>query len=166
MILAVCAMADLAGEVERRRPAAIVSLLGPTQPLPPVLLEAPRLVLRFNDIAEPREDLTLPDPEMVARLLAFAAEAAPTETILLHCWMGISRSPAAAFILACARDASRPEAQIAMALRRAAPSATPNPLLVRLADERLERGGRMSAAIAGIGRGGEATVGTPFELEA
>lgn len=166
MKLVVCALADLAGEALRRRPAAVISLLGPGQPIPPVPFDPPRLVLRFNDVAAPRDGLIPPDQQTVARLLAFAAEAPAAATLLLHCWMGVSRSPAAAFILACARNPTTPEAQIAQALRQAAPSATPNPLLVRLADDHMARGGRMSAAISLIGRGCETSVGKPFEFEA
>jgi len=162
--LIVCAMADLADQAERRRPSGIVSLLNPDQSAPELPINVPWLVLRFNDIAVPAEGLVSPDLDTVARLLTFAAAFPPGTSLLLHCWMGISRSPAAAFILACARNPSRPEEALARALRLAAPSATPNPFLVRLADDRLGRDGRMSAAIARIGRGSEAAVGKPFVL--
>ena len=96
--------------------------------------------------------------------MAFA-ETFPADAVLfMHCWMGISRSPAAAFVLACACRPAASEDDLARTLRLAAPSATPNPLLVSLADAHLGRGGRMSAAIARIGRGREASVGLPFEL--
>lgn len=38
-------------------------------------------------------------------------------------------------------------------------AATPNPLMVRLADEALGRSGRMARAVAGIGRGADAFEG-------
>ncbi len=165
MKLVVCALADLERELGRSRPAGVISLLSPDQPAPDTPGDAARLVLRFNDITEPAAGLTPPDADMVARLLAFGASFEPYETLLLHCWMGISRSPAAAFILACAQDPATPEARIAATLRQAAPSATPNALLVRLADDQLGRRGRMSATILAIGRGREAPAGDPFELE-
>ena len=165
MTLIVCAMADLVDQAEHYRPAGVVSLLNPDQTIPELLINVPRLVLRFNDIAEPTAGLVSPDLDTVARLLDFAAAFPPEASLLLHCWMGISRSPAAAFILACVRNPSRPEEELAHALRLAAPSATPNSLLVSLADDRLGRSGRMSAAIARIGRGSEASVGEPFALE-
>jgi predicted protein tyrosine phosphatase len=161
-----CALADLEAVARRRRPSGVVSLLGPDQPEPSLALEAPRLVLRFNDIDAPRAGLTAPSADTVGRLLAFAAGFDADAAILLHCWMGVSRAPAACFILACAQNPARPEAMIAHALRQAAPSATPNPLLVRLADQQMARRGRMSAAIALIGRGRQAASGRPFELEA
>lgn len=163
MRLAVCALADLEAEAERRRPAGVVSLLGPGQPLPPLAGDAERLVLRFNDIAEPRPGLVPPDRRMVGELLDFGA-AAGDGPLLLHCWMGISRSPAAAFVLACALAEPGAEAGLARALRRASPTATPNRLFVALADEFLRRDGRMARAVEAIGRGCEAAA-RPFELD-
>jgi predicted protein tyrosine phosphatase len=163
--LAVCALADLDAEVERLSPAGVVSLLGPGQPAPEVRTDAARLLLWFNDIGGPTPGFVAPTREMVADLLAFA-DALPTAGVLLiHCWMGISRSPAAAYILACAQAPERSEDWIAQVLRKAAPSATPNPLLVALADEALGREGRMRAAVARIGRGCDAATGLPFELD-
>ena len=83
--------------------------------------------------------------------------------LLIHCWAGISRSCAAAYILACDRNPGH-EQEIAVDLRRRAPFATPNRLMVQLADDMLVRGGRMVDAIDAIGRGAEATWGEPFRL--
>ena len=52
--------------------------------------------------------------------------------------------------------------QAALALRAASPTATPNPRIVALADQKLGREGRMIAAIAAIGRGADCYEGTPF----
>lgn len=165
MRLAVCPLADLDAEVERLSPAGVISLLGPGQPAPAVRAEAARLALWFNDIGAPTPGLIAPSREMVADLLAFADVVPPGGVLLIHCWLGISRSPAAVYILACARAPERSEASIALALREAAPSATPNPLLVALADEAFGREGRMRAAVARIGRGCDAATGLPFELD-
>lgn len=165
MKLVVCALADLDREIGRHRPAGVVSLLSPDQIAPRISGAWPRLVLRFNDIAGPVEGLIQPSAQTVADLLAFAGSFSRDATLLLHCWMGISRSPAAGFILACAQDPARSELAIAAALRQAAPSATPNPLLVRLADDRLGRNGRMNAAILSIGRGCEASSGETLVFE-
>jgi predicted protein tyrosine phosphatase len=165
MRLVVCALHDLAETARRHSPDGVVSLLSAHQPAPEAVGHAARLVLRFHDIAAPRDGLTAPNAGMVARLLEFAAERRAGETLLLHCWMGISRSPAAAFILACAAAPATPEEEIARALRRASPTATPNPLLVSLADRHLGRRGRMVEAVSLIGRGCESARGVPFELD-
>ena len=59
--------------------------------------------------------------------------------MLIHCFAGVSRSTAAAFIAACALAPNRDEATIARALRAASPTATPNARLVALADAALGR---------------------------
>ncbi|PZQ65414.1 MAG: protein tyrosine phosphatase [Phenylobacterium zucineum] len=126
---------------------------------PPV--EAGRaLELRFNDIAEPRPGLVAPDAQIVARILAFGA--AP-RTLAIHCYAGVSRSTAAAYALACQHAGPGSEERLALDLRRLSPAATPNSLMVALADDALNRAGRMSAAIAAIGRGAEAFEGPLFE---
>lgn len=163
MKLAVCALADLDRALAEHRPDGVTTLRSPTQDLPEV--DAPRLALRFHDIAEPAEGLVAVSADQVAELLAFGAGFGPGATLLVHCWMGISRSPAAAFALACAAAPARDEAGIAQALRLASPSATPNPRLIALADDLLGRDGRMRQAIAAIGRGAEASSGAPFVLD-
>jgi predicted protein tyrosine phosphatase len=77
----------------------------------------------------------------------------------------VSRSTASAFIAACALNPKRDEHEIAQALRAASPTATPNARFVALADDRLQRNGRMSAAIQSIGRGADCFEAEPFTLE-
>ena len=84
---------------------------------------------------------------------------------MFHCWAGISRSTAAAYIAACALAPDRDEAALALVAAGGLPSATPNARLVALADDLLGRQGRMVDAIRAIGRGCEAMEGTPFMLQ-
>jgi predicted protein tyrosine phosphatase len=159
--LVVCPLSGLAAQMARHRPSHVVSLLSPSAE-PPSLPGVEHLCLTFHDIAEPRADLVAPSAAMVAELLAFAARWNHERPLLLHCYAGVSRSTAAAFILACALQADLDEAELAGALRMLSPSATPNPLLIALADEALGRQGRMSGAIRAIGRGTEAFEGECF----
>ncbi|MFZ3337905.1 MAG: protein tyrosine phosphatase, partial [Xanthobacteraceae bacterium] len=85
--------------------------------------------------------------------------------IVIHCYAGISRSTASAFVSVCALNPARDENSIAQALRRASPTATPNIRIVSLADKLLDRDGRMIAAIETIGRGALAAEATPFRLD-
>lgn len=124
-----------------------------------------RLDLRFNDIAAPRQGLVAPSAEHVAALLAFAEGWTGARPMLIHCWAGVSRSTAAAYAIACARTAPGCEAAWAARLRRAAPSATPNPLIVAHADRLLNRDGAMVRAVQVIGRGADTDWGDPFELD-
>ena len=87
------------------------------------------------------------------------------DPLVIHCHAGVSRSTAAAFIIACALAPSRPENEIADTIRRASHTATPNRRMVAIADAMLKRDGRMVAAIERIGRGSECYEGVPFVLE-
>jgi predicted protein tyrosine phosphatase len=84
--------------------------------------------------------------------------------MVIHCYAGISRSTAAAFVALCVARPDRDEREIAARLREAASFATPNARLIELADQLLGRDGRMIAAIAEIGRGELAIQGMPFAL--
>jgi len=121
------------------------------------------LRLAFHDIIEPVPGLTPPDRDMMQAVLDFGRNTLHQRTLLIHCWAGISRSSAAAFAIACDRNPGF-ERDIAVELRRRSPSATPNQLMVRLADDLLQRCGRMVDAIDGIGRGAEAREGEPYAL--
>jgi predicted protein tyrosine phosphatase len=122
-----------------------------------------RLQLSFHDIAEVRPDLIAPSRDMIAAILDFGRHRTPATPLLIHCWAGISRSSAAAYLLACDGNPGR-EAAIAGELRRRAPFATPNRLMVALADDLLQRHGCMVEAIVRIGRGAEAFEGAPYQL--
>lgn len=122
------------------------------------------LFLGMSDIVSPIDGHILPGEAHVASLLRFVRDWDRAAPMVIHCWAGISRSTAAAYIAACALAPARREDEIALALRTASPSATPNARLVALADAALGRAGRMSAAIEGIGRGADAFEGAPFQL--
>lgn len=111
------------------------------------------LTLAFHDIAEARDGLRAPERPDVAAILAFARSWDGRRPFLVHCTMGISRSTAAALIVACDRRPEAAEIDVARRLRAAAPCATPNPRMIALADEALGRSGRLVAAVAAIGRG-------------
>lgn len=153
---------------EAHAPSHLVSWLSPpaTVPeLPAALAPTHRLHLSSHDVAETLEGYDPPAAAHVARLLEFAAGWSGERPLLVHCWAGVSRSTAAAFAIACLKRPDVAEQALAWRLRRLSPSATPNPLIVRLADDLLGRGGRMSQAVAAIGRGREAVLGTPFSLD-
>jgi len=133
---------------------------------PPSIGRNRHLRLSMNDISEPRDGLVVPHQDHVAELIQFARDWDQQAPLLIHCWAGISRSTAAAFITLCALNPEADEHSLARALRRASPTAYPNRRLVALADEVLSRQGRMSAAVEGIGRGQLAEQGQVFSLPA
>ena len=126
---------------------------------------ANHLKLTCNDIARPTPGLIAPDTGHIEQLIGFARRWNRQGPLVVHCWAGISRSTAAAFITLCTLNPRAPEDAIAQALRRASPTATPNRLLIALADEHLQREGRMVRAVEAIGEGEPmAGEGKPFRL--
>jgi predicted protein tyrosine phosphatase len=97
-------------------------------------------------------------------LVTFAKRWDRAQPLVVHCFAGISRSTAAAFISACALAPERDEEEIALRIRKASPTASPNPRLVALADSYLGRQGRMVRAVERIGTGLPAYEAEPFEL--
>lgn len=124
------------------------------------------LRLAMNDICEPQPGLVPPCEGHVSDLIKFALAWDRQAPLLIHCWAGISRSTAAAFITLCALNPEASEREAARTLRRASPTAYPNRLLVALADEALSRDGRMMTAIEEIGRGKVAEEAEVFALPA
>ena len=146
------------------RPSHMVGLASPGAEIAGTVEGLERLQLTFHDIAEPQPGLQPVTENDLDRLLALARNWPRTAPLLIQCWAGVSRSPAAAYAIACMLGRSGEEQAIAQRLRVAAPFATPNRRLVALADDALERQGRMIAAISGIGRGTEVSMGTTFRF--
>lgn len=167
MRLFVCPRSQF-GDALALRPSHVLSLLSPEMDAPPCLTVPPpdRLVLRFNDIVRPMDGLVPPDRSIVQALIDFGRSWPRQAPLLIHCWAGISRSTAAAYIIACEHAAMGQERIRAQALRRASPQASPNALMVAIADEIMGRSGNMIRAIGEIGRGAEASDGALFSLEA
>jgi len=123
------------------------------------------LVLAVDDIAMPMEGYTVPAQEHVERLIDFVGKWDRAAPMVVHCYAGISRSTAGAFVAACALNPQRDEMQIAWDIRSASRTAQPNARIVTIADHLLKRDGRMVRAIETIGPGELATQGHPFRLD-
>jgi predicted protein tyrosine phosphatase len=162
----VCSLSRLAETVERSGARHVVTLINEGTPVerPAVVTLDNHLRIGINDIVEAADGLVLAGSPHVETLLGFVQRWDRTTPLVIHCYAGISRSTAAAFVTACAIAPHRDERAVAEALRRASPTATPNARLVRLADDHLRREGRMVRAIEGIGRGAFAAEGEPFVL--
>lgn len=166
-MLYVCSLSRLQETTEETGARSLVTLISGGTPVerPESIRQENHLFLSFNDIVEPMEGLTPPAAEHVDELIAFGRNWDRAAPMIVHCWAGISRSTAGAYIIACARDPDADEEQLAARLRIASASATPNARLVAFADEILGRDGRMVRAIRGIGRGANAYEGVPFMLD-
>ena len=133
---------------------------------PELIAPGRHLRLVMNDISEPQAGLVPPNDSHVRELIDFVVAWDRRAPLLIHCWAGISRSTAAAFITLCALNPGTGERHIAQTLRAASPTATPNRRLVLLADGLLKRDGRMTKAVEEIGRGETTMEGTLFQLPA
>jgi predicted protein tyrosine phosphatase len=165
--LHVCPLTHVSTIVAKTGARSLVTLLSPgTQVERPSNVTPERhLHLAISDIVEPTPGQVLADATHLEELIGFVRAWDRAEPMVIHCFAGVSRSTAAAFVAACALKPDRDEFAIARALRAASPTATPNLRLVALADDALGRRGRMSQAIAAIGRGETCFEGPPFAMD-
>jgi predicted protein tyrosine phosphatase len=145
----------------------MVTLLSPGTDIvrPSAIAPERHLNIAVSDIVDASPGQVLPDTTHIDAFLEFVRDWDRKAPMLIHCFAGVSRSTASAYIAACTLSPHRDEDEIAQALRAASPTATPNARFVALADARLNRSGRMSQAIASIGRGEMCIEGHPFALE-
>jgi predicted protein tyrosine phosphatase len=162
----VCSLARLHATVDETGARHIVTLLRLTDRMqrPSHIAPENHLVLPVDDIAMPMEGYTVPAVEHVERLIDFVGGWDRAAPMVVHCFAGISRSTAGAYVAACALNPQRDELQIAQAIRRASRTAQPNARIVSIADRLLKRNGRMMRAIEAIGPAHAATEGDPFRL--
>jgi predicted protein tyrosine phosphatase len=166
----VCPLSQLDITLQRSGARHVISLLGRETVIPELasLQSTTRIRLDFNDISQPREGYVEPSHHHVEQLIDFARqwhkEGTARHPLLVHCWMGVSRSTAAALIIAAALVPQEDENDLAQDLRAYSPTATPNARMIALADDCLRRQGRLVEAVKSIGRGTEAFEGAPFKL--
>ena len=163
----VCSLARLHKTVEDTGARHVVTLLKDIDLVrrPHVVIPDNHLILGVDDIIEPLDGYVAPADEHLTRLIEFVRGWDRAKPLVVHCYAGISRSTAGAFVTVCALNPQRSELTIAQALRHASATATPNLRIVSLADRMLGRQGRMTAAIETIGRGTVAVEGDPFRLD-
>jgi predicted protein tyrosine phosphatase len=143
----------------------MISLLAKDQSFHrPAVIGADRhLLLGVNDISFGGNDgLVAPQEDHVMQIIGFARQWDRAAPLLVHCWMGVSRSPAAAVIAALAVEPDQDEMELARRLRGASAYVTPNTRLIEIGDHLLSRNGRLVAAIKAIGRGADADGNAPF----
>ena len=163
----VCSLARLHDTVAETRASHMVTLLRLIDRVqrPTSIVEANHLILGMDDIMTPMDGYTHPAEEHVHDLIRFVQGWDRRAALVMHCYAGISRSTAGAFITACALNPGRDEAAIVHAIRKSSATAAPNLMLVSHADRILGRQGRMVAAVETLGPGRPAQEGEPFRLD-
>jgi len=154
--------------IAERGVSHLVSLLSPDEMIstPQAIRPENHLQIGVNDITQPGEDLVHPTETHVTALLDFVEGWDKSAPMLIHCWAGISRSTASAFITLCMLNPEHPEDYLAQLIRREGPTSMPNRLIVAHGDELLGRGGRMVDALDTMGPAQSAWEGRPFTLPA
>jgi len=163
----VCSLADLHATVATTGARHVLTVMGKVGVVerPPSVIEANHLRISMDDITEPADGFVAPCADHIVRVLDFVRGWDRAAPMVIHCFAGISRSTASAFLAACALNPHRDELTIARAIRTASPSAYPNRRIVALADEALARQGRMLAALDAIGPGDLSVMSQPFRID-
>ncbi len=163
----VCSLArlhDTVGETGARHVVTLMKDIAQVR-RPSSIAENNHLLLDMDDITMPIDGYVHPSEEHVEKLISFVTGWNRQAPLVVHCFAGISRSTAGAFISACALNPDRDERAIARLIRQASPTAQPNARLVSLADSLLGRNGRMIGAIDEIGPAVPATEAMPFRID-
>ncbi len=164
-VIIVSPLSRIAEMAVRHRCREMVSLLSKEQTFHrPAVIDASRhLLLGMNDINfAGNAALVAPGEDHVQEIIGFARQWDRSAPLLVHCWMGVSRSPAAAAIAALAVEPDQDDMALALRLRAASAYVTPNSRLIEIGDSMLARNGRLVAAIKAIGRGADADGNAPF----
>jgi predicted protein tyrosine phosphatase len=166
MSIWICSLAAAPQLVRQLRPSRVVSLLSPYDTFPTFEGFSSDLHLQvpIHDIVDDVGDWRAPDLSDAESVIKFVHPWDRAAPMLIHCWAGISRSTASAFITACVHNPDADEHEIAEAIRAASPTASPNRRLVAHADALLGRNGRMNHAVDSIGRGSAAMEAQAFSI--
>jgi predicted protein tyrosine phosphatase len=161
----VCALRDVSRTAATIGAGHLVSAIeAPAFPLTPKGIPRDRhLKLDVDDITQTKPAKILASERHVLKLLDFVADWDQNSPLLIHCFAGLSRSTACAYIALCALHPKVDEVRIAKAMRRLSTKATPNPRFIALADDILGRNGRMISAI-GERRTGFHKIARPFGI--
>lgn len=167
--IVVAPLGKIAELAVRHRCREMLSLVAPKQGFhrPAVIDAARHLVLGVNDIDfAGTGNLVAPSDQHVSAIVDFARSWDRQAPLLVHCMMGVSRSPAAALIAALAVAPDQDDHVLVQRLRQASVQATPNARLIEIGDHVLSRQGRLVAAVKAIGRGADYVGDSPFAFSA
>ena len=163
----VCSLAALPETVRLTGASHVLTVMANVDQVqrPVSVLPANHLKVAMDDITEEIDGFVAPSEAHIERVLSFVRGWDRSAPLVVHCYAGISRSTASAFVAACALNPHREEIEIATKIRAASPIAAPNRRIVSLADKVLGRDGRMLRALDEMGPGAVMAEGRPFRVE-
>ena len=163
----VCSLAALPDTVKATGASHVLTVMANVAQVqrPASVLEANHLRVQMDDITEHMDGFLAPSDAHIEQVLNFVRGWDRSAPLVVHCYAGISRSTASAFAAVCLLNPHRDEASIAREIRAASPIASPNRLIVGLADKALGREGRMLRALDEMGPGSMMVEGRPFRID-
>jgi predicted protein tyrosine phosphatase len=163
----VCSLAALPDTVKAVGASHILTVMANVAQVrrPESVLEANHLRVQMDDIIEHTDGFVAPSDSHIEQVLNFVRGWDRNAPLVVHCYAGISRSTASAFAAVCMLNPHRDEIAIARQIRAASPIASPNRLIVSLADKALGREGRMLRALDEMGPGSMTVEGRPFRVD-
>jgi predicted protein tyrosine phosphatase len=163
----VCSLAALPETVKATGASHVLTVMANVHQVqrPVSVLEANHLKVQVDDITEQMDGFVAPNDSHIEQVLNFVRGWDRSAPLVVHCYAGISRSTASAFAAACMLNPHRDEISIARQIRAASPIASPNRLIVTLADKALGREGRMLRALDEMGPGSMLVEGRPFRVD-
>ncbi len=168
VMIIVCPYDEIEQAVARYQPASAISILDEGEQAPAMTGVSAERHLRLSLSMAVAEMMMPPCPEQegarIRTLLNFAQSIDWLRAVLIHCRLGLSRSPAAAYILQCALAPEKDEQLIADELRACSENIEPSLMMVAKADDLLGRDGRMVDAIEKIGMGSDCIAGRTFTI--
>ena len=163
----VCSLAALPETVRLTGASHVLTVMANVEQVqrPQSVLAANHLKVSMDDITEQQDGFVAPSEHHVEKVLTFIRGWDRQAPLVVHCYAGISRSTASAFAAVCMLNPHRDEIEIARQIRAASPIASPNRLIVSLADKALGRDGRMLRALDEMGPGSMTAEGRPFRID-
>jgi predicted protein tyrosine phosphatase len=163
----VCSLAALPETVRLTGASHVLTVMANVEQVqrPQSVLAANHLKVSMDDITEQQDGFVAPSEHHVETVLNFIRGWDRQAPLVVHCYAGISRSTASAFAAVCMLNPHRDEIEIARQIRAASPIASPNRLIVSLADKALGRDGRMLRALDEMGPGSMTAEGRPFRID-
>lgn len=164
--IAVCSMQRIDETIAATGATHLISVVNPhlMPPTPAAIDPSLHLRLPISDARPARSAEPHPARPMIEQLIAFVRAWEQRSPMLIHCFSGLNRSPAAAYVALAALNPQVPETLIAYRLRAASETAAPNRTVVGVADLVLRRNGHLSSAVELIGPGQPAAEGRSFIL--
>jgi len=163
----VCSLAALPDTVKATGASHVLTVMANVAQVqrPASVLEANHLRVQMDDITEQMDGFMAPSDSHIEQVLNFVRGWDRNAPLVIHCYAGISRSTASAFAAACMLNPHRDEVSIARQIRAASAIASPNRLIVSLADRALGREGRMLRALDEMGPGSMLVEGRPVRVD-